>query len=67
MGGDLAKDIAREILRLRRQEQWNAGAPVPVQTLARRLGVSRTPVRKALLMLVDVGSSNARPAGQASS
>ena len=55
MGGDLAKDIAREILRLRRQERWIAGAPVPVQTLARRLGVSRTPVRKALLILVDAG------------
>jgi DNA-binding GntR family transcriptional regulator len=55
MGGSLAMEIAREILRLRRQEQWVAGASVPVQTLARRLGVSRTPVRKALLLLVDEG------------
>ncbi|HEX2556286.1 MAG TPA: GntR family transcriptional regulator [Microvirga sp.] len=55
MGGNLAREIAREILRLRRQEQWDVGAPVPVQTLARRLGVSRTPVRKALLLLVDEG------------
>ncbi len=55
MGGNLARDIAREILRLRRQEQWDVGVTVPVQTLARRLGVSRTPVRKALLLLVDEG------------
>jgi DNA-binding GntR family transcriptional regulator len=55
MGGSLAREIAREVLRLGRQEQWGTGAPVPVQTLARRLGVSRTPVRKALLLLVDEG------------
>jgi DNA-binding GntR family transcriptional regulator len=55
MGGNLPREIAREIMRLRRQEQWDVGASVPVQTLARRLGVSRTPVRKALLLLVNDG------------
>jgi DNA-binding GntR family transcriptional regulator len=55
MRANLAKDIAREIMRLRRQEQWGEGSTIPVQTLARRFGVSRTPVRKALLLLVDEG------------
>jgi len=52
---DLPSEIAREILRLAHQERWDVGASVPVQTLARRFGVSRTPVRKALFILADEG------------
>jgi DNA-binding GntR family transcriptional regulator len=55
MRGSLPREIAREIVRLGQQERWSEGAPVMVQTLARRLGVSRTPVRKALLLLADEG------------
>ncbi len=55
MQGSLPMEIAREVLRLGRQERWTVGAPVAVQALARRLGVSRTPVRKALLLLVEEG------------
>jgi DNA-binding GntR family transcriptional regulator len=55
MENSLAREIAREILRLAHQEQWDAGTAVGVQTLARRFGVSRTPVRRALLLLVDDG------------
>lgn len=47
--------IADEILRLCKQEQFQSGARVGEQTFAKRLGVSRTPVRKALGFLADQG------------
>ena len=55
METSLAREIAREILHVARQDQWGVGTAVGVQTLARRFGVSRTPVRSALLLLVDEG------------
>ena len=53
--GSLYRDIARDILRFGGREQWAVGAPVREQALARRLGVSRTPVRRALRLLADEG------------
>lgn len=47
--------IAEEILRICQHEHFQAGERVGEQTFAKRLGVSRTPVRKALGVLADQG------------
>ncbi len=55
MASSLRGEIIGDILRLARDEGWPAGAAVGVKPLAARLGVSRTPVRSALLALVEAG------------
>lgn len=55
MANSLHGEIIGDILRLARDEGWPAGAPVGVKPLAARFGVSRTPVRSALLTLVEMG------------
>lgn len=55
MASSLHGEIIGDILRLARDEGWAAGAPVGEKPLAARLGVSRTPVRRALLALVEAG------------
>lgn len=55
MASSLRGEIIGDILRLARDEGWPAGAAVGAKPLAERLGVSRTPVRSALLMLVESG------------
>lgn len=55
MASSLRSEIIGDILRLARDEGWPVGAAVGVKPLAARFGVSRTPVRSALLMLVEAG------------
>ncbi|WP_454658573.1 GntR family transcriptional regulator [Bosea beijingensis] len=55
MASSLRGEIIGDILRLARDEGWPVGAAVGVKPLAARFGVSRTPVRSALLMLVEAG------------
>lgn len=55
MASSLHGEIIGDILRFARDEGWSAGAPVGEKPLALRLGVSRTPVRSALLTLVEAG------------
>ncbi len=51
----LQVELARQILRRLADEGSEIGARVPEQTLARSLGVSRSPVRAALNLLVERG------------
>lgn len=55
MASTLHGEIIGDILRLARDEGWSVGAAVGVKPLAARFGVSRTPVRSALLTLVEAG------------
>jgi len=47
----LQTDLARQIIEIARDEGWAPGMHVPELALARRFGVSRSPVRKALELL----------------
>jgi DNA-binding GntR family transcriptional regulator len=51
----LQVELARQILRRLDAEGTTVGTRVPEQTLARSLGVSRSPVRAALTLLVERG------------
>jgi DNA-binding GntR family transcriptional regulator len=51
----LQVELARQILRQLDDQGSKVGARVPEQTLARNLGVSRSPVRAALNLLVERG------------
>ncbi len=51
----LQTELARQILDLAKDEGWAAGTRIPEQALAERLGVSRTPVGKALKFLAGHG------------
>lgn len=51
----LQTDLARQILDEVRREGWRPGERIPEQRLARRFGVSRSPVRGALLLLAERG------------
>lgn len=57
----LQTELARQILDLARDESWAEGRRVPEQTLARRLGVSRSPVRGALRLLASRGVLRQEP------
>ena len=57
----LQTELARQILDLARDEGWEAGTRIPEQALARRLGVSRSPVGKALKFLAGHGVLVAAP------
>jgi DNA-binding GntR family transcriptional regulator len=48
-------ELARQIVNLAESEAWNAGERIPELRLARRLNVSRSPIRGALLFLKDRG------------
>lgn len=48
-------ELARQILTLAESEAWTTGERIPELRLARRLNVSRSPIRGALLFLKDRG------------
>jgi DNA-binding GntR family transcriptional regulator len=54
-------DLARQILDEARREGWKLGDRIPEQRLARRFGVSRSPVRGALLLLAERGLMRLEP------
>src|ERR1043165_7215251 len=51
----LQAELARQILGLAIDKRWTTGNRVAEQTLARQLGVSRSPVRAALKLLEGRG------------
>ncbi len=51
----LQSEIAHQILSLAAQERWPKGQRISDQALSRQLGVSRTPVRAALVLLGERG------------
>lgn len=53
MASVLHREIMGDILRLARDEAWAIDTAVGEKTLAARLGVSRTPIRRALIALAD--------------
>lgn len=55
MSSGLHREIIGDILRLGRDEGWAVDAAVGEKPLAARLGVSRTPVRRALIDLSERG------------
>jgi DNA-binding GntR family transcriptional regulator len=57
----LQLDLARQIADQARAEGWAEGTRVPEQTLARALGVSRSPVRAALKLLAAQGLLRSEP------
>jgi len=57
----LHHEIIGDILRIGRDEAWTVGAPVGEKPLAGRLGVSRTPVRRALIDLSERGILRREP------
>lgn len=57
----LQTELARQIIEIARDEAWGPGVHVPELTLARRFGVSRSPVRAALEMLAERGVLELRP------
>lgn len=57
----LQTDLARQILDEARQEGWKVGERIPEQRLAKRFGVSRSPVRGALLLLAERGLMRLEP------
>lgn len=57
----LQLDLARQILDQARAESWTRGMRVPEQTLAKALGVSRSPVRGALKLLEAQGVLESDP------
>lgn len=61
MASGLHGEIVGDILRLARDEDWPVGCAVGEKPLAGRLGVSRTPVRRALLELSERGLLSREP------
>lgn len=61
MSSGLHREIIGDILRLGRDEAWAVGAQVGEKPLAGRLGVSRTPVRRALIDLSERGILRREP------
>ncbi len=61
MSSGLHREIIDDILRLGRDEAWAVDAPVGEKPLAGRLGVSRTPVRRALIDLSERGILRREP------
>ncbi len=61
MGSALQSEITVDILRLGRDEAWAADGAVGEKPLASRLGVSRTPVRRALIALAEDGVLRREP------
>lgn len=59
----LRDQIYEELQRLLLSGQFAAGTALTEMKLAERLGVSRTPVREALMRLLDEGLVEARPSG----
>lgn len=57
----LQAEVAHQIMQIAHQEAWPAGTVLSDLTLAKRLGVSRTPVRAALLLLQANGLVDANP------
>jgi DNA-binding GntR family transcriptional regulator len=57
----LQAELARQIMEIARDEAWPLGMHVPEMTLARRFGVSRSPVRAALEMLAQHDVLKLRP------
>lgn len=55
MSADLYKDIAREVSRAYELREIHIGSLVGEQTFAKRLGISRAPVRKTFAILEDHG------------
>lgn len=58
---NLQQELARQIMALIRSGEWAEGERIPEQTLARRLEVSRTPVRFALKILEERGVLRQEP------
>jgi DNA-binding FadR family transcriptional regulator len=50
---NLQAELARQIMELARDEAWPLGKHVPELALAKKFGVSRSPVRAALQMLAQ--------------
>lgn len=61
MASLLHREILKDILRIGREEAWPADHAVAEKPLAERLGVSRTPVRRALLELTEQGLLRREP------
>ncbi len=61
MASILHSEIMGDILKLGCDEGWEIDTAVAEQPLAARLGVSRTPVRRALTALVDHGILRQKP------
>lgn len=61
MPSGLHHEIIGDILRIGRDEAWAVGAQVGEKPLAGRLGVSRTPVRRALIDLSERGILRREP------
>jgi DNA-binding GntR family transcriptional regulator len=61
MASGLHGEIVGDILRLARDEEWPVGCAVGEKPLAGRLGVSRTPVRRALVELSERGLLSREP------
>ncbi len=61
MASTLHREIMGDILRIGCDEGWAADVAVGEQPLASRLGVSRTPVRRALAALADGGILRRQP------
>ncbi len=57
----LRAEIAQQIVQIAREESWEEGTRLSDQALAKRLGVSRTPVRAALALLQGHGIVAAQP------
>jgi DNA-binding GntR family transcriptional regulator len=57
----LQTELARQILDEARREGWKVGERIPEQRLAKRFGVSRSPVRGALLLLAERGLMRLEP------
>ncbi|KAB0264414.1 GntR family transcriptional regulator [Microvirga brassicacearum] len=52
---NLQADLARQIVSLAGEKQWAVGQRVSDFTLAKQLGVSRSPIRAALVLLAEQG------------
>ncbi len=61
--GDLAEQLAARIERMISQDSLDPGTPLIERTLAERLAVSRSPVRRALRLLAARGIVATRPSG----
>jgi DNA-binding GntR family transcriptional regulator len=57
----LQAELARQIMEIARDEAWAPGTHVPELALAKRFGVSRSPVRAALEMLAQRDVLRLRP------
>jgi DNA-binding GntR family transcriptional regulator len=61
MNTELYAEIAREVIRTCQQQAMPLGALIGEQTFAKRLGVSRAPVRRALAILESQGIVEQKP------